>query len=158
MKVVATRGGTLEVGFLLQRAHRGLRQAQNEALRSLNLTIAHAAVLGLLGERGNLSQRRLAETLGADKSTMVNLVDELERQGLAERRPNPADRRAHAVQLTEAGRRRLTAAGVVVKGVQDAFLAPLSKRDQAQLQRLLERLAGERTRPAGDRRKPLAGR
>ncbi len=149
---MAKREGTGEVGFLLQRAHRGLRQAHNEALRPLNLTIAHAAVLGLLGERGNMSQRRLAETLGADKSTMVNLVDELERQGLAERRPYPADRRANAVQLTEAGRQRLTAAGMVVKRVEDAFLAPLSKRDQAQLQRLLQRLAGERTRPASGRR------
>jgi hypothetical protein len=78
---VPARPVTLEIGFLLQRAHRQLRLAHNEALRPLGLTIAHAAVLGLLGERGDLSQRELFETIGADKSTMVNLVDELERQG-----------------------------------------------------------------------------
>ena len=132
---------TLEIGFLLQRAHRQLRLAHNEALRPLGLTIAHAAVLGLLGERGDLSQRELFETIGADKSTMVNLVDELERQGLAERRPDPGDRRAHAVRLTDAGRRRLASVGPLMKNVENAFLSPLARRDKAQLERLLRPLA-----------------
>src|SRR5262249_38764587 len=80
-----------ETGFLLQRAHRRLRAAQNDALRPVELGIAHVAVLGLLAARGDLSQRQLIEIMDADKSTMVYLIDELERQGLAERRQAPAD-------------------------------------------------------------------
>ena len=52
------RSGLDQAGFLLQRAHRRLRMAHNEALGSLRLNIAHVAVLGQLNERGDLSQRR----------------------------------------------------------------------------------------------------
>jgi DNA-binding MarR family transcriptional regulator len=83
----------------------------NEALRPIDLAIAHVGVLGLLSARGDLSQQQLIEILEVDKSSMVYLIDELEKQGLAERRPAPRDRRAHAVHLTQAGRQRLVAAG-----------------------------------------------
>jgi hypothetical protein len=51
---VSSRSGIDQAGFLLQRAHRRLRMAHNEALAPLGLNIAHVAVLGLLGERGDL--------------------------------------------------------------------------------------------------------
>jgi DNA-binding MarR family transcriptional regulator len=130
-----------ETGFLLQRAHRRLRMAHNEALGPMNLGIAHLAVLGLLSARGDLSQRQLIEIMDADKSTMVHLIDELEKQGLAERRPDPDDRRAYAVHLTEAGRTRLAEAGRIVKAVEDAFLAPLTAAERRRLNQMLKRIA-----------------
>src|SRR2546421_2753964 len=120
-----------DTGFLLQRAHRRLRLALNDALGPLDLGIAHVAVLGLLSVRGDLSQRQLIEIMDADKSTMVYLVDTLERHGLAERRPDPTDRRAYAVHLTETGRRRLVQAGEIVRRVENDFLAPLSAGERA---------------------------
>jgi DNA-binding MarR family transcriptional regulator len=138
---MAKRAATHETGFLLQRAHRRLRIAHNEALRPFDLTIAHIAVLGLLAERGDLSQRQLIEIMDADKSTMVYLIDQLEKLDLAERRPDPADRRAHAVHLTEAGRIRLIQVGGLVKRVEDDFLTPLSGRERAQLGDMLRRIA-----------------
>jgi DNA-binding MarR family transcriptional regulator len=111
----------------------------------MGLTIAHVAVLALLEQLGDLSQRELIERIGADKSTMVYLVDELERQTLAERRAVPGDRRVCPVHLTETGRRRLAEAGRRVKRVEDAFLAPLPRRQRLQLDDLLRRLGeGER--------------
>ena len=59
-----TRPAADQTGFLLQRAHRRLRQAHNEALRPLRLNIAHLAVVALLAEHGDLSQRRLIEIIG----------------------------------------------------------------------------------------------
>jgi DNA-binding MarR family transcriptional regulator len=115
-----------ETGFLLQRAHRRLRMALNDALAPSGLAIAHVAVLGLLSTQGPMSQRQLIELLDADKSTMVNLIDELERQRLAERRPDPGDRRAHAVALTDAGRRRLGELGLVVRRVHELLQPPLN--------------------------------
>ncbi len=129
-------------GFLLQRAHRRLRMALNEALRPMDLMIAHVAVLGLLADRGDLIQQQLIEILDADKSTMVYLIDELERQGLAERRPAPGDRRAYAVHLTDRGRDRLVAAGKIVTQVEDSFLAPLSPTERIRLNKTLQRIAG----------------
>jgi len=141
-----------QTGFLLQRAHRRLRLAHNEALRPLRLNIAHLAVAGLLAEHGDLSQRRLIEMMDADKSTMVYLVDELESQGLVERRPDPSDRRAYAVHLTDAGRARVVEAGAVVAQVEREFLSPLGPRERAQFDALLRRLA-DRTPRAGRRRR-----
>jgi DNA-binding MarR family transcriptional regulator len=115
--------------------------AHNEALRPLNLNIAHIAVLGLLAERGDLSQRQLIEIMDADKSTMVYLIDELERQGLVQRRPDPADRRAYAVHLTDGGRDRLGEAGLVVRRVENDFLAPLAARERTRLNDMLRRIA-----------------
>src|SRR5260370_35064133 len=117
---MAKRAATHETGFLLQRAHRRLRIAHNEALRPFDLTITHIAVLGLLAERGDLSQRQLIEIMDADKSTMVYLIDQLEKQDLAERRPDPANRRPHPVHLTEAGTKRLIEADGVLNRVEDA--------------------------------------
>jgi DNA-binding MarR family transcriptional regulator len=138
------RAAAEQTGFLLQRAHRRLRLAHNEALRPLQLNIAHLAVAGLLAEHGDLSQRQLIELMDADKSTMVYLVDVLESQGLVERRPDPSDRRAYAVHLTDAGRARLVEAGAVVTRVEREFLSPLTARERTQFDRLLRRLA-ERT-------------
>jgi DNA-binding MarR family transcriptional regulator len=140
------RDASRQTGFLLQRAHRRLRLAHSEALRHLDLGIAHVAVLGLLAERGDLSQRQLIELMDADKSTMVYLVDQLEKQGLAERRDNPEDRRAYAVHLTELGKRRLAEAGEIVRGVEDSMLAPLSATERKTLDALLQRI-GEHAKP-----------
>ncbi len=137
---MSSRSGIDQAGFLLQRAHRRLRMAHNEALASLGLSIAHVAVLGLLGERGDLSQRQLIDLMDADKSTMVYLVDELEGQGLVERRTDPADRRAYAVHLTDGGRKRLQEAGAIAARVEREFLAALSARERAQFTDLLRRI------------------
>jgi DNA-binding MarR family transcriptional regulator len=151
MQAMSHRSGLDQAGFLLQRAHRRLRMAHNEALASLRLNIAHVAVLGQLGERGDLSQRQLVDLMDADKSTMVYLVDELEGQGLVERRRDPSDRRAYAVHLTGAGRKRLAEAGEVSARVEAEFLTPLSTRERTQFTGLLRRIA-EHVRPARPRR------
>ena len=134
--------GSAETAFLLQRGHRRLRAAISEALRPWSLNMGHLGVLGLLYSRGSLSQQQLIELLEIDKSSMVYLVDELERQELAERRPAPGDRRAYAVELTARGRARLAEVGVAVERVQEAFLSPLSARERVVLNGLLMRIAG----------------
>jgi MarR family transcriptional regulator, lower aerobic nicotinate degradation pathway regulator len=139
--MVRKRAAADQTGFLLQRAHRRLRQAHNEALRPLEMNIAHLAVVALLAEHGDLSQRQLIEIMGVDKSTMVYVIDELEGQGLVERRPDPADRRAYAVHLTEPGRARMIEAGAVVARVEDDFLSPLTAAERLRFDGLLRRLA-----------------
>ena len=88
---------------------------------------------------------------------MVYLVDELEAQRLVVRRPAPADRRAYAVHLTDAGRARLIDAGAIVVRIEDDFLAPLSPRGARALRppapAITERTPGGRPR-ATRARKP----
>lgn len=130
-----------ETGFLLQRAHRKLRAALIEALKPLEISIGHFAILGLLSNRGALTQQQLIEILGTDKSSMVYLIDELERQSLAERRPVTGDRRAYGIHLTTAGKARLVEGATIVKNVENAFLKPLNKTERTELNDMLWRIS-----------------
>ena len=74
---------------------------------------------------------------------MVFLTDELEKLGLVERRRNPADRRSHALYLTEAGRAMLARVREVTRAHEAAVTASLSDAERDQLTALLRRLAGD---------------
>jgi MarR family transcriptional regulator, transcriptional regulator for hemolysin len=54
-----------------------------------------------LGE--NVRQNALADAIGIEGASLVRLLDELQAAGLITRMPDAADRRANAVNLTEAG-------------------------------------------------------
>src|SRR5256885_9995018 len=91
-------------GFLLSWS--GQRIARNfaAALEPLGLRPPHFGVLTLIDANPGSAQRELVERSLIDASTMVAIIDELEERGLAERRPDPVDRRKRAVYLTAHGR------------------------------------------------------
>ena len=94
------------------------------------------ALILLVGE-GPLSQQRLGERQGVDRTTMVAVVDELEKAGFVERRRDPRDRRAYSLQATAKGRRVLQRAGEATKRAEDQFLAPLPAAERSRLKRML---------------------
>ncbi len=51
----------------------------------------------------DVRQNALADAVGIEGASLVRLLDELQASGLITRVPDPADRRANAVNLTEAG-------------------------------------------------------
>lgn len=112
-----------------------------ERLAPLRLTPAHAGLLRAVDAEPGRSQQALAGQLGLLPSRLVALVDELERDGLLERRRNPADRRHHALHTTPAGAERLAEVGRVARAHGDDLLAPLDEQERAELARLLGRLA-----------------
>ena len=128
------------LGPLLGRAHDEHRRLSLEALAPLGLGVKSVGALTVLQAEGPLSQRRLAERQGIDRTTMVAVVDELERLGAVERRKDPADRRANALYITPRGRRLLTRARTAVAGAEEAFLAPLPPAEQQRLRAALRTL------------------
>lgn len=66
---------------------------------------ARLLVLISLRRWGSVTMGTLSGRLSRPKSNVTLLVDELERDGLVERRAHPSDRRATFVELTAAGRR-----------------------------------------------------
>jgi DNA-binding MarR family transcriptional regulator len=128
-----------QIGGQLYLAHRYARAATNRALRAHQIELRHLGVLACLAEAGPLSQRALIDRLQLDKSSMVYIIDELERQGLAERRRSERDRRSYAVHLTAAGRDRLAAATETTGDVMTELLTPLSPAERQQLHDLLAR-------------------
>src|SRR3954471_23710248 len=87
-------------GQLFFRLWRASHTRVAQALESIGLTPALFGVLNFLGAREGAIQQEIGSAMGIDPSTMVALIDELERAGLAKRKPHPTDRRARAVAIT----------------------------------------------------------
>jgi DNA-binding MarR family transcriptional regulator len=136
--------------FLLAQlgAHAAARFA--ERISGLDLTPAQAGLLRLIDRGPGQSQQAVAAALRIPPSRLVPLVDGLEARGLIERRRNPADRRNHALYLTEQGARfmkdELRRAGTAHE---DDICAGLSDAERKQLNELLTRLADRQGLTAG---------
>jgi DNA-binding MarR family transcriptional regulator len=113
----------------------------SEQLAPLGLEPRHAGMLFRLAANQGKSQQALGELIGLNSTRMVFLVDELEQRGLVERRRNEADRRSHALYLTEAGWAAVRGAGQAAARQASLLSAPLSPAEQDQLTALLRRLA-----------------
>ena len=90
------------------RMHRVAAARQVELLElPVNLTGARfTLLLTLYFARDNLlAQNEISRELSVSRTNITNLIDGLERDGLVERVPNPADRRVSYARLTENGRR-----------------------------------------------------
>lgn len=98
-------------------------------------------VLATIGQGESSTQLALAQHLGVDRTMMTYLLDDLEGAGLVERRPDPADRRARRVVLTEAGRTRLDELRCNLHLAEARLLEPLPEQQRATLRTLLQRLA-----------------
>lgn len=128
------------LGYLLGRAHLEHRRIAEERLAPLGLRGKEFGALTILASEGEMSQQRLGELMGVDRTTMVAVVDALQAAGLVERERDPRDRRAYALRATPRGRRVLTEATVAAKAAEDAFLARLPVADRDELRRLLAAL------------------
>ncbi|MEE1943202.1 MarR family transcriptional regulator [Streptomyces sp. TRM 70361] len=136
------RGLHTDTGYLLHRI--GLRAGSlfNSALEQHGLRLRHYALLRYLATAEGVRQREISDRLGYDPSAVVGLVDDLQRLGLAERRPDPGDRRNRIVVLTRAGRDLLRDSDHDAARVTEQLLEPLGEEERRQLQRLLLRVAG----------------
>lgn len=105
-------------------------------------------VLDALAGQDATSQAELAERLGLNRTTMVKLVDRLQRAGHLTRARNPADRRSHVLSLTDDGRRALTKLRQAAVDRDAQLTAPLTPAERQRLNRLLSRLLPDPARPA----------
>jgi DNA-binding MarR family transcriptional regulator len=129
-----------QLGYLLGRAHLEHRALAERELVSLGLSGKGFGALIVLVQEGPLSQQRLGERQGIDRTTMVAVVDDLDRAGYVERRRDPRDRRAYSLQATPKGRRVLQRAAEATERAEDEFLAPLPAADRRRLKRMLRAL------------------
>lgn len=79
--------------------------SRHAALRKLGLTPNEARAIQTLPTTDGRPMRALADSWACDASNATWIVDRLERQNLAERRPSPSDRRVKLVVLTRKGAR-----------------------------------------------------
>ena len=94
-------------GWYIKRIDNALEKEANQNLQALNVTMQqnHALVMLVHAKGHTLSLKELEERFCAAQSTVAGLVSRLEKKGLVEAVPNPADKRIKLVRLTEAGQR-----------------------------------------------------
>jgi DNA-binding MarR family transcriptional regulator len=129
------------VGFLLGKLAQESNDLTQRHLAEMGIKSRHYGVLAVLDSNGPLSQQAVGELLRIDRTTMVAIVDELERWGFATRQADPRDRRAYRLELTPAGRQTLESAEQLVAQANAQMVAPLRPADQRQLLDLLRQLS-----------------
>lgn len=101
---------------------------------------------------GGLTQKGLAALVGVDGSSLVRVLDILERDGLIERRRDAADGRARLIHLTESGETRVAEIQTALKTAETAMLVDLSDADLGVMLenfRAIDRRMAEREGPGG---------
>jgi DNA-binding MarR family transcriptional regulator len=118
----------------------------NEALGQHGLTFARYEALMLLyySRSGSLPLGKIGARLQVHPTSVTNLIDGLERNGLAERTPHPSDRRTTLARITPAGRRAAESATAGLHDIRFGTALP-----EADLDRLTETLRTVRA-DAGD--------
>lgn len=131
----------------VMRVQQILLSAVDGALRPHGLTFARYEALVLLtfSRRGLLPMRVMGERLQLHPTSVTNIVDRLQADGLVRRTPHPTDRRATLVGITEAGAAVLEKATASVTAI-DFGLQGLRPEQETQLTELL----GQVRRAAGD--------
>lgn len=92
------------LGYLLKHVNMRLTSLNTAALASLGIDGRELGVVLAIGSAEPLSQSEVATRLGIDRTTMVAMLDALERKGLVSRHPLAEDRRRNVVELTPRGR------------------------------------------------------
>ena len=129
------------LGYLLKHVLARLTEAQTKALAPHGLNGRDLAVLSAVASGEPLSQLEVASRLRVDRTSIGDLLDDLEDRGFVERRRSPEDRRRNVVVLTELGESTHATAERIRLEVEREFLAPL--RDGERFRSDLQALLGE---------------
>ena len=120
-----------------------------------DLRPAHGNVLEQFAYSDGLRLTDLAAGAGMTMQSMSELVDDLERKGYIERRPDPTDRRAKRIYVTEKGRENTRLSVQAVQNVEDRLLSALGRERYDELRAVLEAII---TAEREDARKPESPR
>ena len=114
-----------------------MRSRSESTLAALDMRPRHLLTLTVLRDLGASTQQALAARLSIDRTNLVGLLNELESEGLIERRRSPEDRRRHIVEVTPAGGEVLAKAEFALAAVEDDVLAALDAEQREALYQLL---------------------
>ena len=124
-----------------------LRLAQQAVFRDFGESVSdlppgRVGILLIIDANPGVTQTRLAQAIGLDRSTLVGVLHALEARSLVERRRG-TDRRTNGLLLTRAGRALVTDLKRRIRVHERRVAARLTAEERTQLLELLARLAGK---------------
>ena len=141
------RGAPLKPGVLPSLLGYRLRLAQQAVFRDFAASVSElppgrVGILLLIDANPGVTQSRLAQAVGLDRSTLVGVLHTLEARALVERRRGE-DRRTNGLWLTRGARTLVADLKRRIRAHERRVAARLSAPERAQLLALLEKLAGK---------------
>ncbi|MEO5834957.1 MAG: MarR family transcriptional regulator [Nakamurella sp.] len=121
---------------------RQLRHGSRESLAPYDISPSHARAVMVLTRHGTMRLSELSEHLRIVPRSTTEVVDQLEERGLAQRSPDPNDRRATLVSLTAEGARIAAAVRANRNAESARFFGVLGEADRTELTRILLLLRG----------------
>lgn len=125
-------------GFILKDVQRLWVRMFEQRLPQLGMTFTQCKVLVFLSRNEGTTQAKLAEASDTEPMTLVRVLDRMQRDGLIERRPDPADRRAHRLHLKPASSPILAEILRIGEKARSEALAGLSSDEREQMMTMLE--------------------
>lgn len=128
------------VGFRMRRVQNQLAANFIAETAHFNIRSGLFSSLALIEANPGLSQQELSSTVGLDKSITVQIVDELEKRGWAQRERSKVDRRRHALTILPEGKAFLDQLFAIMAKVETEVLAQLSPEDRPIFDGALDRM------------------
>jgi DNA-binding MarR family transcriptional regulator len=128
----------LELGELYIHLYQRVRKMADDAMLACGVSLSRTKVLKLLSVRGPVTQAAIAVEFGFAPRSITDLVDGLEREGLAERIDNPGDRRSRLVRITDSGAIALESALTTKRELFEQIFSALDAPSRTALCALLE--------------------
>tara|TARA_R110001599_G_scaffold183562_1_gene376864 strand:- start:25940 stop:26380 length:441 start_codon:yes stop_codon:yes gene_type:complete len=129
-----------QISFELHGAARLWRRNFDRRAREHDLSRARWQVLWLLNRAEGLKQTELADRLDVAPISLGRQLDNLEQEGLVERRRDPGDRRCFRIYLTGAAQPALKVLKTLAEKSRAEALAGLTQTEIVQLHTLLGRI------------------
>jgi MarR family transcriptional regulator, organic hydroperoxide resistance regulator len=134
------RGWEARVATTFLRFHSRLERRMADSFGLHGLTLPQFDVLATLWHGEGITQQELAERLLVTKGNVVGIIDRTSAAGWLERRPDPEDRRANRLYLTDAGRKLLAEAFPCQAAFVKKIFGTLTEGELRLMHELLERL------------------
>jgi len=129
------------LNFVLTKAQHNVHQLFKAELAPFGVTPGQYGVLRCLWDENGQTARKLAERLVLDGSTLTGILDRMEQKGLIEKLPDPKDRRALQVILTETGRELKKPLTQAITTANEKALLKLNYKQAEFLKEMLEDIA-----------------
>jgi DNA-binding MarR family transcriptional regulator len=123
---------------MVSRLSRQLIAVEQPILAAQGVSMWGYIVLTALDQTPLRTQAALARAIGADKTRIITVLDDLQERGFIQREPDPADRRVHLLALTPAGRRLHARVRRAIRQAEARFLSRLSTADRQVFLRALQ--------------------
>jgi DNA-binding MarR family transcriptional regulator len=129
-----------DLGAMVLRLGHRLLAMEQPILQRHGISMWAYIVLNALRRNPVRTQAALAASIGADKTRLIPILDDLQDRGLIAREPDPADRRVRLLELTADGARLQRAVQADIRVGEAALLAGIAEEDRRVFLRVLSEI------------------